>query len=350
MRPACPEEHAPEPMHATRPPPADPHPCMIDAPIARPGDCSPPEGIDVESEPFDCLIVGAGPAGLTAALYLRRFHRRVLVVDAGRSRARLIPRSHNVPGHVEGIRGVALLADLRAHAAQFGLALRSDRIVELTRRDGRFRAVGLRGTWEARTVVLATGVVDRLPAVRGLRRGIAAGVVRLCAVCDGYEAAGRTIAIHADDGEEALSHAKFLRTYSSQVCAVIATAAGCGADLMHRARALGIAVIVAPRRLAVATHGCVIEHGDGGARADHFDLLYVSLGVDPRSQLAASLGVELDRDGNIVVDARMRTSVPGVHAVGDVVKGLNQVATAMGQAAVAASDIHQHLPWNPMPR
>jgi thioredoxin reductase (NADPH) len=338
------------------PPRAEPRPRMTNAPIARRGDPSHRSRTDGAPALLDCLIIGAGPAGLTAAIYLRRFHRRVLVVDAGRSRARLIPRSHNVPGHVEGIRGVALLADLRTHAAHFGLAQRMDRIVGLTRHEdpdggeGHFRATGQRGAWDARSIVLATGVVDRLPAVHGLRRAIAAGVVRLCAVCDGYEAAGRTIAIYADNGEDALSHAKFLRTYSSRVCAVVATTAGCGPDLMRRARALGIAVIVAPHRLAVATHGCVIEHGEAGVHADHFDMLYVSLGVDPRSQLAASLGAELDRDGNVVVDARMRTSVPGVHAVGDVVKGLSQIATAMGQAAVAASDIHRHLPWNPMPR
>jgi thioredoxin reductase (NADPH) len=339
----------------TETPRTEPSPRMTNAPIARPGDASLRYRADAAGGLLDCLIIGAGPAGLTAAIYLRRFHRRVLVVDAGRSRARLIPRSHNVPGHVEGIRGVALLADLRAHAAHFGLAQRTDRIVELTRHedheshDSHFRAIGQRGAWEARTVVLATGVVDRLPAVHGLRRAIAAGVVRLCAVCDGYEAAGRTIAVYADNGEDALSHAKFLRTYSSQVCAVVATTAGCGPDLMRNARALGIEVIVAPRRLAVATHGCLIEHGEADAYADHFDMLYVSLGVDPRSRLAASLGAELDREGNVVVDARMRTSVPGIHAVGDVVKGLSQIANAMGQAAVAASDIHQHLPWNPVP-
>lgn len=295
---------------------------------------------------LDCLIIGGGPAGLTAALYLRRFHRRVLVVDAGASRARLIPRSHNIPGHPDGISGTALLADLRAHALRFGLAQRTDRIVGLSREAGHFRAVGLRGAWRARSVILATGVVDRLPALHGLRRGIAAGVVRLCAVCDGYEASGRTMAIHAESGDEALSHARFLRTYSTRVCAVIATTEGCGPSFTREARTLGIDTIVLPHRVAVAPHGCVIQH-DGGVAV--FDLLYISLGVDPRSQLAASLGADLDGEGGVRVDAHMRTSVPGLHAIGDVVEGLNQVSTAMGQAALAASDVHRHLPWNPMP-
>ncbi len=295
---------------------------------------------------LDCLIVGGGPAGLTAALYLRRFRRSVLVVDAGTSRARLIPRSHNIPGHPDGISGTALLADLRAHALRFGLAQRTDRIVGLAREAGHFRAIGLHGAWRARSVILATGVVDRMPALHGLRRAIAAGVVRLCAVCDGYEASGRTIAIHAESGDEALSHARFLRTYSARVCAVIATTEGCSPDFLREARALGIGTIVVPRRIAVAPHGCFVEHDGGVTR---FDLLYISLGTDPRSQLAASLGADLDDEGGIRVDAHMRTSTPGLHAIGDVVEGLNQVSTAMGQAALAASDIHRRLPWNPMP-
>jgi thioredoxin reductase (NADPH) len=304
------------------------------------------ETVSTATDLLDCLIVGGGPAGLTAALYLRRFHRNVLVVDAGTSRARLIPRSHNIPGHPDGISGTALLADLRAHALRFGLAQRTDRIVGLTREAGHFRAIGLRDTWRARSVILATGVVDRMPALHGLRRAIAAGVVRLCAVCDGYEASGRTIAIHAESGDEALSHARFLRTYSARVCAVIATTEGCGPDFLREARALGVDTIVVPHRVAVAPHGCVIEHDGGVAR---FDLLYISLGADPRSQLATSLGAELDDEGGIRVDAHMRTSVLGLHAIGDVVEGLNQVSTAMGQAALAASDVHRHLPWNPMP-
>lgn len=295
---------------------------------------------------LDCLIVGGGPAGLTAGLYLQRFRRSALVVDAGQSRARWIPRSHNVPGHVAGIGGTALLGDLRAHADRYGLPRCADRIVALQPDAEGFRAIGEHGAWRARTVMLATGVVDRMPALRGRRRAIAAGVVRLCPVCDAYEARGRRIAVYVRDTDAVLGHVRFLRTYSSDVCAVIATSQDGDASSLHAVRRLGIDTIVEPVRIVLGRHGCVVQDA---SRVVRFDLLYVALGVDARSELATALGADRGEHGELIVDAHMRTKVSGLYAIGDVAEGLNQIVTAMGQAAVAASAIHRQLPWNPHP-
>ena len=295
---------------------------------------------------LDCLIVGGGPAGLTAGIYLRRFHRRTLVIDAGESRAGWIPRSHNVPGHAAGIPGAALLADLRAHADRYGVPRRADRVVALHAEDGGFHVVGAAGRWRSRTLVLATGVVDRMPALHGWRRAVATGVVRLCPVCDAYEATGRRIAVLVRDAGEALAHAAYLRSYSNRVCAAIATARGCDDAFLREARRLGIDTMMEPTRIALGGHGCLLQDG---ARTAHFDLLYVALGADARSDLATALGAETGEHGELVVDAHMRTRVPGLYAIGDVAEGLNQISTAIGQAAVAASAIHRQLPWNPYP-
>ncbi|WP_159082432.1 NAD(P)/FAD-dependent oxidoreductase [Paragemmobacter aquarius] len=118
----------------------------------------------------DVVVVGAGPAGLTAAIYLARFRRRVLVVDAGESRARLIPRSHNHPAFPDGIRGVELLDRMHAQFAAYGRKpLRSvvGRVVPL---GGTFRVETDRGVVEAQAVILAGGVRDRLAPVQGPRR------------------------------------------------------------------------------------------------------------------------------------------------------------------------------------
>src|SRR5690606_22940594 len=142
----------------------------------------------------DCLIVGAGPAGLVAATYLARFHRDVVVVDAGNSRAQWIPTSHNCPRFPLGNRGQSLLQPLRAPAAQYGVEPVQGK-VESLRRDGEGVFLASDGdgrVWRARCVVLATGVVDMMPVVEGgqpvLERAVESGVLRLCAVCDGYEA------------------------------------------------------------------------------------------------------------------------------------------------------------------
>ena len=145
------------------------------------------------------MIVGAGPAGLTAATYLARFHRRAIVVDAGRSRARWIPTSHNCPGFPFGVAGPALLEKLRAQAVGYGAEIVSGRIAKLERNpegDGEgFIACADDGTrWNARYVIVATGIVDQMPAMPGLEDAIARNVVRMCAVCDAYEASDDRIA------------------------------------------------------------------------------------------------------------------------------------------------------------
>ncbi|HWI24973.1 MAG TPA: NAD(P)/FAD-dependent oxidoreductase, partial [Lysobacter sp.] len=169
---------------------------------------------------LDCLVVGAGPAGLTAATYLTRFHRRIVAVDAGKSRARWIPSSHNCPGFPFGVAGTALLEKLRAQATGYGVEIVDGCVAKLERDGDSFLATAADGQrWRAQCVILATGIVDRMPAMPQLEDAIARNVVRLCAVCDGYEASDERIAVYAPV-DEAIRHAVFLRTFSRQVAAV----------------------------------------------------------------------------------------------------------------------------------
>src|SRR3954471_16963499 len=113
---------------------------------------------------YECAVIGAGPAGLTAALYLARFHRSVVVFDGGRSRAQWIPESHNCPGFPGGISGEALLTRLRAQLSRYEVPLRPTRVRELHKQGNRFVLIGDDGfDIAARKVLLATGIVDELP-------------------------------------------------------------------------------------------------------------------------------------------------------------------------------------------
>src|SRR5688572_6394811 len=172
-----------------------------------------------DSEPIDCLVVGGGPAGLTAATYLARYRRRPVLVDAGRSRARLIPASHNAPGFPFGVAGNELLARFRTHAQEHGVTMVEATVDALRLEDGLFAATAGTQAWRARCVILATGIVDRLPDVEDAEAAIACGALRLCAICDAYEARDEAIAVMAEP-EVALSHARFLRTFSRQVHAL----------------------------------------------------------------------------------------------------------------------------------
>ena len=306
------------------------------------------------SGPLDCLIIGAGPGGLTAATYLVRFHRRIVVVDAGRSRARWIPSSHNVPGFPFGVGGPQLLEKLRTQAEGYGAGIVSGRVARLERGGGGGEGDGLDGAgfiaiaddggrWHARNVILATGIVDRMPSMPGLEDAIARNVVRLCAVCDGYEASDEHIAVYAPV-DEAIRHAVFLRTFSRRVAVVRSEPGEPSAGCAEAARAAGVSVLPAATSLQHDGRCCVFHCDDGSAH--RFDTVYPVLGSDAQAQLATMLGATVDDNGELHVDEKQQTSVDGLYAIGDVVSALNQISVAVGHAAIAASAIHNRLPPN----
>ena len=292
----------------------------------------------------DCLIIGAGPAGLTAATYLARFHRDIVVVDGGKSRARWIPTSHNCPGFPFGVAGPALLDKLRVQAREYGVDIEAGEIGRLERDGDGFVATAGDGTaWSARTVILATGIVDRMPAMPRLEDAIARNVVRLCAVCDGFEASDERIAVYAPV-EVAIRHALFLRTFSRRVAAVRSEPGEADARSAAQARAAGVAVLPPSTELHHDGSCCVFTLEDGSVH--RFDTVYPVLGSQAQSQLAATLGARLDDNRELVVDAQQQTSIDGLYAIGDIVSALNQIAVAVGHAAIAATAIHNRLPRN----
>ena len=300
------------------------------------------------SDNLDCLIVGAGPAGLTAATYLARFHRRVALVSAGESRAHYIPVSHNCPGFPFGISGTELLGKFTAQAAQFGVEAIDARVQRIESAKGKFVAHSDRQSWSARTVVLATGIVDRLPPVRSIEKGIADAVVRICAVCDGYEAHNHRIAVYGPPAS-VIQHASFLRTYSHHVSAVLSEPGEL--TPANRMLAIKLAVPVLPPPTAIhllkgadrKIIGCEVVWPE---RTETFDSLYPVLGADAKAGLATALGARVDENGELIVDGSLQTSVERLYAAGDVVSALNQISVAVGHAAIAASAIHHRLSLN----
>lgn len=289
----------------------------------------------------DVVVVGAGPAGLTAAIYLARFRRRVLVVDAGESRARLIPRSHNHPAFPDGIRGVELLDRMHAQFAGYGrrpLRAHVGRVVPL---DGAFRVETDRGRVQARTVILAGGVRDRLVPVAGAEALVQAGVLRQCPICDGYEVQGKRIAVIgalACTAGEAL----FLRSYSGDVT-VVTLGAPLAVDRATRERISNWAIPVVETPVtaidARVGKGVALRFAGGGEAS--FDVAYSAMGVDVR--LPEVAGLEVMADGRVVTGEGQETSISGLFAAGDAVTGLNQIGVAMAQGEVAAVAIHNRL-------
>src|SRR4051794_13462684 len=208
----------------------------------------------------DCLIVGAGPAGLTAAIYLARFRLSVAVIDSGRSRAALIPCTRNQAGFPDGIAGVDLLARMRRHAAGFGVAVWSGQVPAVHRHGDLFVADGTGMPVQARTVLLATGVTNRRPDMPDNvhNTALAQGRLRYCPVCDGFEITDQRVAV-IGTGARGLKEAEFLRSYTRDVTLVASDSPhSLSTAERQRLAAIGVPAIDGPARDFELT-----EHGLG---------------------------------------------------------------------------------------
>jgi thioredoxin reductase (NADPH) len=285
------------------------------------------------------IIIGAGPAGLTAACYLGRFHRPSVVLDHGDSRARWIPKSHNTPGFPAGVGGEELLARLREQALQYGAQIRPAHVKELACDEQGFTVTTSVEVYRSRYVIVATGVKDELPRVSGAAAAVHQAILKICPICDAYESSGKHIAV-IGTGEHAFREAQFLQTYSDRI-----TLINVGED-SDEFRAQIEAVGVRYRRAEIENlrfDERSVSVVDKEHETDTFEVVYSALGCHPQNQLAARLGATCDEHGALVVNAHQQTSITGLYAAGDVVRGLNQIVVAEAEAAMAATDIHNRL-------
>ncbi len=295
-------------------------------------------------EIFDCLVIGGGPAGLTAAIYLSRFHLDIMVVDGGKSRAAWIPTSHNHAGFPDGINGEELLRRMREQAQLYGTRIETGQVTKLEKgkNDGWVAEWGS-GPVAAKSILLATGVTNRRPPMDMELHddAMARGLIRYCPICDGYEVTDKKVAV-IGTGERGTAEARFLRSYTADLTLV-------SPDLPHeldealRAELseMGVTLIDGPVT-AIEPGGETINLVTGSGRHD-FDTIYPALGTDTHTQLAEMVGASLAGDACIKVDSHQRTGVPGIYAAGDLVHGLDQISHAMGEGGVAATTIRNDL-------
>lgn len=294
----------------------------------------------------DCLVIGAGPAGLTAAIYLGRYRRHVVVVDSGVSRAALIPLSHNFAGFPRGIGGPDLLTRLREQVSHCNVDTIQGEVTQLKREDDRFVAYfnnGRQGTINARTVLLATGIIDKKPDIPNWQEGVARGTLRFCPICDAYEAIDKNVALYVPT-QSRVKHALFMRTYTEKLTLFCHIPELPLSDRELRGlREVGIHVVEKPiANISLDEDYSPVIHMEDGTE-HRFDVLYPMMGDIARSELATRLGAKCSEERQLVTDTKQRTSIPGLYAAGDVVDALNQVNVAIGHAAIAATDIHNYL-------
>jgi thioredoxin reductase len=285
----------------------------------------------------DCLIIGGGAAGLSAALVLGRARRDVLLLDAG--------RQSNLPAHAvggliaqEGTSPAALYAAARDQLAGYpSVRVQGGEATAVERLDdGAFRArTADRGELRARHVLLATGMDYVLPELPGVAERWGDSVFH-CPFCHGWEVRDRALAV-LGNGEHAVFTTLLLAAWSDDVVLLARDVAA--AD---RAKLEAAGIPIEERDVvAVRGEGATLVFADGSELAR--DGLLVGAPLRQRSGLAAELGVELEARGTIAVDRFARTSVPGVFAAGDVAGTTQMVAAALGAGAQAGAFVHTSL-------
>ena len=299
----------------------------------------------MDEDILDCLIIGGGPAGLTAAIYLARFHLDIMVVDAGKSRASWIPCSHNHAGFPDGISGKELLQRMRDQACKYGAKIETEFVTKLERdaKTGLFTATWGSGCATARSVLLATGVTNRRPPMDEELHddALARGLVRYCPICDGYEVTDKRVGVIGSDSH-GVAEALFIRSYTADVTLIAPDKAlRLSSEDQQKLKDAAIECVDGPAQAVALTGDCIVVDTAEGHYT--FDSIYPALGSDTHTQLAEMVGADLSNDSCIKVDTHQRTSVPGLYAAGDVVIGLDQISHAMGEGGVAATTIRNDL-------
>ncbi|MGH3761536.1 NAD(P)/FAD-dependent oxidoreductase [Actinophytocola sp.] len=282
---------------------------------------------------YDVVIVGGGPAGLSAALVLGRARRRVALVDAGEPRN---ARAVGVHGFLtrDGMAPADLLAVGRAEVAGYGVEIIEDKV--LTAEPG--FAVRLAGgrTLAARRLLVTTGLRDELPDIPGLAERWGTDVV-VCPYCHGYEVRDRPLGVIAT-GELGVHKALLVGQWSADVVLFPGTEPVADERLADR----GIEVV--PGEITrIVTEGDRLTGVEVAGRVVPRGAVFVASTFVPAGTLLADLGCEVDERGWVRVDETGRTSVPGVWAAGNVVDPMLQVITAAGAGSFAAAMINNEL-------
>lgn len=287
----------------------------------------------------DCIVVGAGPAGLSAALMLGRARRRVLVLDSGAPRNHAARHMHGVLGH-DGLDPAELRAQGRRELERYGIEVRAAELAADSARsvDGGVEVAGER----ARTLVLATGLLDDTPAIDGFAEiyGVSA---HTCPYCDGWEHRDTRIAVLAP--VVGAGHmGRLLRQWSADV--VVLTGGGPGADAAAEAGLAELGVPVLRERVTRFVHddGRLTAIELEGCAPLARDALFFHVAMRPRNQLAVALGCELG-DGGYVVSAPLdrQSTVDRVYAVGNLADPMQNVPMAIADGARAGAAINARL-------
>ena len=302
------------------------------------------------SQTYDVIILGAGPAGMAAAIYTGRARLNTLVLEKGLPGGQILLTDwvENYPGFPDGVKPFQLMDNFRKQAAKFGAKIETDKVKDVRRKDSLWLVLGNRGKYQARAVIIATGSDYRKLGLEGEARLTGRGV-SYCATCDGAFFKDKVIGV-IGGGDNALTEALFLTRF----CRLV--------KVIHRRNQFRAEKILQERifknsKIEVLWDS-VIEKISGKDKLKSItimnvkdksyseiklDGLFISIGMDPNTGFVKGL-IDLNKLGQVKVNKTMATSEPGIFAAGDVTDACpEQMATAVGTGVAAALAVDEYL-------
>ena len=299
---------------------------------------------------YDIIIIGAGPGGLTAAIYAGRQGTKNLMIDRDLAGGigREVPEMENYPGF-DNISGLELIEKMKAQATKNTELHEMEAVEEIiqTEDEYRFTVKTNKDQYQSKTIILATGSSHRHLEAKGEEEFKGKGV-SYCATCDGFFFAGRDI-VMVGGGNSALQEALYLNNLGANVTLIhrrdefraqkhlqnMIKEAGINTILNATVEEIKGEMLVESVILKNTKTGELTEHPTNG--------VFISVGYIPHTELATQLGVNLDETGHIIIDKEQKTNVDYVYAIGDVCVGLKQWVVACGEGAVAATSAYHDL-------
>lgn len=304
----------------------------------------------------DVIILGGGPAGLSAAIYAARAKLKTLVIEKG-AIGGLITLTHNIenyPGGMDGDSGIELTARMKKQAEKYGAVFVTDEITSLNIIDKNKKLIGYNGEYNTKAIIVAAGAYPRKLGCKGETEHVGQGV-SYCATCDGSFFTGLEVFV-VGGGNSALEEAVFLTKFARKV------------TVIHRRDEFKASKYVQDKarnndKIEFMLSSQVIEiKGDGAVESliikdlktentseykvdskDGMMGVFIFVGYKPNNDLVKDI-IEIDENGYIITNDRMETNIEGIYAAGDIrVKTLRQVVTAVADGAIAAVEAEKYI-------
>jgi thioredoxin reductase (NADPH) len=302
-----------------------------------------------ELRDYDIVIIGGGPAGLSAAIYAERSGLKSIVFEKAAlgGQIAITPVVENYTGFPQ-IAGKTLVELMARHAMEYAPVLQGVGVDSVKKAKKGFEAATKRGVYSARALIIATGAANRKLNANGEDRLTGRGV-SYCSTCDGYlYRDGREVMV-VGGGNTALTDALYLDSLGARVTLLHRGDSLRAEDRLQKSLSGRNIKVLLNSRVAEILGGNSVEKiliedvKTGRKKEVRASGVFIAIGYEPSSRLAQSLGLELDAGGYIKTDAGQRTSMPGVYAAGDITGGVKQITVAVGQGSVAAITAFEDL-------